>query len=115
MAETWPPTKKKESIFFESQGYWLSKSKVKIFHMDFHAGPHTSLTVYDLFQKLINLREFKIIYSQVRNKSPGTLINFREKFQPWHVYSNHPVYLNVKHFPLTLFITDVFLRKIVKK
>ena len=41
------------------------------------------------------------VYSRVRNKRLGTLINFGEKFHPRHVHSNHPVYLNLKHFPPT--------------
>ena len=52
-----------------------------------------------------------ITYSRVRNKLSGTL-NFGEKFHPRHAYSNHPVYLNLKHFPHNAFITDAFLRKI---
>ena len=51
-------------------------------------------------------------YSRVLNKRPGTLINFGEKFHPRHAYSNHPVYLNLKHIPPT-FTTDAFLRKMI--
>ena len=43
-------------------------------------------------------------YSRVRNKRPGTFINFQENFHPRHAYSSHPVYLFLKLFPPTPFI-----------
>ena len=43
-----------------------------------------------------------------------TPINFAEKFHSRHVYSKHPVYLNLKHFPPTPFITDASYRKMNK-
>ena len=47
-------------------------------------------------------------YSRVRNKRPGTFINFQENFHPRHAYSSHPVYLFLKLFPPTPFISDAF-------
>ena len=53
--------------------------------------------------------------TRVLNKPPGTLINFGEKFDARHVYSNHLFYLNLKHFLITPFVINAFLRKIIKK
>ena len=47
-------------------------------------------------------------YSRVRNKRPGTFINFQENFHPRHAYSSHPVYSFLKLFPPTPFISDAF-------
>ena len=44
-----------------------------------------------------------------------SIINFGEKFHLSYVYPNHSIYLNLKHFPPTPFITNTFLRKIIKK
>ena len=47
-------------------------------------------------------------YSHVQNKCPGTFINFQENFYPRHAYSSHPIYLFLKLFPPTPFISDAF-------
>ena len=47
-------------------------------------------------------------YSRVRNKRPRAFINFQENFHPRHAYSSHLVYLFLKLFPPTPFISNAF-------
>ena len=73
----------------------------------------------DNFMPEMHLKQPGFAYSRVRNKRPGVFINFQESFHPRHTYSSHPVYLFLKLFPLTPFISDAFFslpeNKIMKK
>ena len=72
----------------------------------FSDSPHLQKQCYPLYFH----KSLTGIYSRVRNKRPGTFINFQENFHPRHAYFNHPVYffLNIFH-PPRLFRTLFFL------
>ena len=70
------------------------------------------LTCYSI---LFSIPVIKTRNSRIRNKRPGTLVNFGQDFHGRHLHYNHPVSLNLKHFPPISFITVAFFSKIIKK
>ena len=70
----------------------------------FSDSPHLQKQCYSLYFH----KSLTGIYSRVRNKRPGTFINFQENFHPRHTYFSHSVYLFLKLFPPTPFISDAF-------
>ena len=70
----------------------------------FSDSPHLQKQCYPLYFH----KSLTGIYSRVRNKRPGTFINFQENFHPRQDYSSHPVYLFLKLFPPSSFISATF-------